>query len=481
MTVAARVASGDDVDLQDVLAAIEAELDAAKIPGLELAVVRDGAALFAGGLGVRGVDDPSPVASATLFHHGSCGKAYTGLLAALLAADGVVDLDAPVRRYVPELRLPDPVIADRVTLRDVLCHRSGLGRHDLAWIFNPTWSPEQIVTRLEHLPLVGDLRAQWSYSNFGFALAGLALGRAAGTSWETEIHRRVLEPLGMARTRLTAKGMAEDADHATPHLLRDGVAKPTVFRLLNGIAPAGEVASCAEDSVRWLRAQLCDGPLDSDAVKLAQTPFMLVPAGAAPFPELEFTGYGLGWISGRYRDRPLIWHNGGVDGFSTQTLLLPADRIGIVASANLFPTNVSLAVVLDIADHLLGVAGDESWCERLRAADSSSPEVPDQPAPASSAPSSPAHEPADYAGEFVNGGYGRLEVLLDGDRLRARIGEFDLDARHRHFETWDLRYDALDADLTLTFVTLSDGRVQEALVEVESETVRFRREEAPQP
>ncbi|HET6910390.1 MAG TPA: serine hydrolase [Mycobacteriales bacterium] len=470
----------DESALSTVVSDIAAELEVAHVPGLELAVVRDGKTVFAGGVGVRGVFDPAPVSATTLFHHGSCGKAYTGLLAVLLAADGVVELDVPVRRYVPELRLPDPVIAERVTLRDLLSHRSGFGRNDLAWIVNPGWSPEDVVARLEHLPLVGDLRAQWSYSNFGYALAGFALGRAAGTSWAAEMHERVLGPLGMSRTRLTAAGMAEDPDHATPHVVRDEVPRATVFRLLNGIAPAGEVVSCAEDSVRWLMAQLGEGPLSAELVRQPQTPSMLVPSGVSPFPEMEFVGYGLGWLAGRYRGRPLVWHNGGVDGFATQTLLLPDDRIGILASANVFPGNTSLAVVLGIADELLGRGGDEpSWFERLRAAESAAEAVPEQPSEA--APTSPtavkphAHDLAAYAGSYDNHGWGRLTVAVGDSGLRVWIGEYEMEAAHRHFETWRLYYAPLDGEGTVTFATDASGTVCAADIAFESvpEPVRF--------
>jgi CubicO group peptidase (beta-lactamase class C family) len=461
--------------LDTAIERLAAEFGAAQIPGAEVAVVRAGEVVFAGGVGVRGVADPVPVGGGTLFHHGSCGKAYTGLLAVLLAADGVVDLDLPVRRYVPELRLPDPVVAERVTIRDLLCHRSGLGRHDLAWIFNPSWTPEQVLERLEHLPLVGDLRAQWSYSNFAFALAGLALGRAAGTSWAVEMHRRVLGPLGMTRTSLTARGMETDPDHATPHVIRNGAAVPTVFRLLNGIGPAGEVISCADDSVRWLLAQFGEGAVDGDIIRKAQNPQMLVPRGASPFAEMEFTGAAFGWLDGRYRGRPLVWHNGGVDGFSTQTLLLPAERIGIVVSANVFPTNLTLAAVLDVADSLLGIEPPEdSWYARLQPSADDKAE-PQRPAAVANAPA--AHPPADYVGRYLNAGYGAIEVGIAGDALAVRFGEYDVPATHRHYETWDLRYDPLDADLVVTFVGAADGTVAEALVEVEpgAAPVRFRR------
>src|SRR4051794_17522198 len=137
---------------------IAGALDPWHVPGLELAAVRDGAVVHAGGIGLRDAATGAPATGRTLFHHGSCGKAVTALLAALVAEEGLLALDAPVRRYVPELRLSDPVVADRVTTRDLLSHRSGIGRHDLAWIFNPTWSREELIRRLEHLPFDSEFR-----------------------------------------------------------------------------------------------------------------------------------------------------------------------------------------------------------------------------------------------------------------------------------------------------------------------------------
>jgi CubicO group peptidase (beta-lactamase class C family) len=450
---------------ETVVAQTTAELQRWHVPALELVVVRDGEVLYADALG-------DGVSSRTLFHHGSCGKAYTGLLAALLAEKGILDLDEPVRRWVPELVLPDPVVAERMTVRDLLSHRAGLGRHDLAWILNSSWTREEAVARMAHLPLTGDLRAQWQYSNFGFTLAGFAIGRATSSSWEEQVQSRVLGPLGMTRTTTSVREAQADADCAAPHLLRGDEAVLTPFRILDAVAPAGQLISCAEDSVQWLLAQLGDDRVSASAVKAAQHPQMLLPAGVAPFEELQFLGYGMGWVVGSYRGRRLVWHNGGVDGFSTQTLLLPEQQIGIVASANLHSTNFPLAVVLQLADALLTVEPvDQDWFDRLRPAPA---EVPEQQAP-STALASPAHPLDDYAGDYRHPGYGDLAVTVDSDALAVRIGEFSVDAKHRHFETWDLCYEALDADFPSTFLTNADGEVAAVLVDLPDAQMRFER------
>jgi CubicO group peptidase (beta-lactamase class C family) len=443
--------------LDALLHTVDGELERWHVPGLELAAVRDGLPAFAGGFGVRGVADPTPVAATTLFHHGSCGKAYTGLVAALLAEDGLVDLDAPVRQYVPELRLPDEVVAARVTTRDLLSHRSGIGRHDLAWIFNPSWTPEEVLGRLEHFPMVGDLRAQWSYSNFGYALAGVVLSRVTGLSYADALRSRVLAPIGMSRTGLAGELLPGDDDCARPHVLRDDRPAETLTRLVQGIAPAGELVSCADDSIKWLRTQLgVDPAVPAAAITATHEPSMLVPSGVSPFPELAFHGYGFGWLKGTYRGHRLVWHNGGVDGFCSQTLLLPDERSGVIVSGNLHSTNFPFAVALAAADALLAVSAEVSWFDVLRPGDGdavAADEQSDASAPrlADDAPSAPSRPLSAYAGTYVERGYGRLVVSVDGGELTARFGEFDIELVHRDGDTWGLSYPPLDVTGSLHF------------------------------
>lgn len=460
--------------LDSALESIDAVMARAHIPGVQLAVVRAGEALFAGGLGRCGAADAAPAVTATTrFAHGSCGKAYAGLLGALLAADGAVDLDAPVRSYVPELRLPDPVVAERVTLRDLLSHRSGLGRHDLIWILDASVSRADLVRRLEFLPLAGDLRNQWSYSNLGFALAGHAMERATRQTYDALLRERVFGPLGMARTTVTLPEVFADGDRAEPHVVRAGVAVATQWRQDAAIAPAGGVVSTAADAVRWLSAQLGDDVAFGPAARATQRITTPVPASLSPFPEIDFAGYGLGWVVGTYRDRPLAWHNGGVDGFATQTLLLPRDGIGIVASANVLDTATTLGMVLLLADLLLGAGSRTDWFDRLAGAHDRV-----EPAAAGERPAAaPGWPISAYAGIYRHPGYGDIVVDVAGGQLSVRLLGSEVAARHRGHETWELRYEPLEATYPLTFASGPDGTITEAVAPLDDATspVRFQR------
>ena len=455
-----------DKPLTEVLDRLPADLERYHAPGLQLAAVRGGETVLAAGYGSADLETASPATARTLFHHGSCGKAYTSLLAVLLAEDKLLDLDAPVRTYVPELRLLDPVIAERVTLRDLLSHRSGLARHDMAWILNASWTAQDVVERLAHLPLHGDLRTQMNYSNFGYALAGIAIERVSGTAYEEQLRSRIFDPLGLARTVSSSEVGGADEDVAAPYVVRDGQPVRTEWRHMSAMAAAGGVVSCAEDSVRWLQLQLGHGPIDADVVGRTHHLNTPVPAEMAnALPDMRLYGYAMGWVVGTMRGHRVLWHSGGIDGFTTYVLLLPDDDIGVVASVNVHLTQtLPLALVLDVADALLGEASESFWTDRLFAAPEET--APAQRAERSSAPTQPLGA---YVGTFTNPGYGQLDVALDNKSLSFRLGDFTVSSSHRHFDTWDTNYEPLDAKATVTFVTDAKASITEAVVEFEVE------------
>jgi CubicO group peptidase (beta-lactamase class C family) len=444
------------------------QLDRFRVPAVQLTVVHGGRVRHAGVVSAAGA---APGGARTLFHHGSCGKAYTALLATTLAERGLLDLDKPVRTYVPELRLPDPVIAERATVRDLLSHRSGLDRHDLAWIFNPSWDRPEILGRLAHLTMAGDLRAGMVYSNFGYALAGLAIERAGGASWDDQLRAEVLAPAGMARTHTSGKAAGDDPDRAGAFRLSHGSVVETPWRHINGVAPAGELITCADDVAKWLAVQLSGSPAVTATHRL-HVPF---PADLSDHPELRWLGYGLGWVVGTFRNRPVLWHSGGIDGFLTNILLVPDAGLGIAACANLHFSELPLAAVLQIADELLEAPETTDWYDRIH---TDPPATPDAADPGEH--HGPARPLSDYAGRYTDAGYGDLVVTAEDAGLAVRAGEADLTVKHRGYDTWDLRYEPLDADLTVTFAGGPDGAVVEAAVVFDDpeRPVRYRRTEA---
>ena len=458
---------------------IEPQLARFGVPGVEVVVVRGDEVVFAGGFGVRDVEAGEPVTPRTVFHHGSTGKAFTGLLVAGLVADGVLEWDRPVREYLPAFRMPDPSLSDRVTIRDLLSHRSGLGRHDVMWIANPSWSGAELIRRIPHLAMEGEFRSEFHYCNLGYAVVGEIVADVTGGSWAELVRRRILEPLGMTGATTSVEEMQSLEDHAEPYIGHHDSLARTGYRSLTACAPAGQLMYSAEDSVRWLRYQAAGGDLDGVRVAspeaFAQTRSIQVPVEYPGFlpeqPEWgpRMMGYGMGWMIGSYRHRPIVWHSGGIDGFYTEILILTDDGAGVLASTNAHLSQLSTAAVMSVADLLAG-AEVRPWFDRVHemerrvreAEDTERRELTVVPG------TTPSHPLEDFAGEYEHPGWGSLVVRSgSGTELAVALGALELATAHRHFDTWTATYAPLEVIFPLTFVTDAEGTVAEARAEID--------------
>ena len=469
------------------------QLAAWEVPGCAVAAVRGGRVELAGGWGLRDREAGLPVTQDTLFAIGSTTKAFTATTVGALVDEGLLEWDRPLRDYVPGVRLHDPFVSDRLTIVDLLSHRSGLPRHDLTWAGQPGRSRAEIVRCLRFLPLSRDLRQEFQYCNLGYLVAGHVVEALSGVPWEDFVRGRLLEPLGMRRSNLSVDEMLADADHAAAYTRRDGVIVPVPQRSLPAMAPAGAINSSAADMARWLLAQLAGGQLDGVTVmspataKRQLTPQMVLP-GSGDMPGLTQDAYGLGWLIGRYREHKVAMHDGGIDGAMTHCMLLPDDGIGVAVLTNTSASLMHVVVACRVLDELLGVEPLDVFGflkPRFDAAMAGSREAKAVRRVVSGAP--PARPLPAYAGEYEHPGYGTLAIALSGDALKPSLGTMDLSLAHRHYETFDLEWhEAGDQPMVfpLTFLSAPDGDVNALTVQFEPlvEPLRFdRRPDTPGP
>ena len=475
-----------ELDVEALSAHVAQELERFELPGVEVVVVRDGQVLFAGGFGRRDLERDLPVTPRTVFAHGSTGKGFTSFLVGQLVDEGLLDWDRPIREYLPDFRLAEAVASERITLRDLLCHRSGVPRHDLAWLANPGLDRGELVRRMRFLDLSRDLRTLFQYCNFGYVAAGFVCGHVTGSSYEQQLRERIFEPLGMSTTYLSTAEVTRLADHAQPYAERDGRIVPITYREASNVAPAGGINSCADDTARWLLCQLGGGELDGrrliSAGSLATTHSVQFPLSGLPIPEdraFRVHGYAMGWIVATYRGRHHLSHTGGIDGFTTEFQLLPAEKIGVAVSGNR-NTAFPAALCRSILDQLLGEEARD-WASEMReqheqmmAAMKEQSEKGRKVVPGTS----PAHPLGDYANRYEHPGYGTLQVEAEPGGLAISLGTLRFHVSHRHYETYDLKWrDLGDLSYTATFVTDESGSVSEVRCSFEpsTETVRFKR------
>lgn len=453
-------------DIASLRSKIEAELAAFGVPGMELAVVHRGEVVFAGGFGTRAAGQDLPVTADTVFAHGSTGKAFTSFLVGTLVDDGLLEWDRPVRDYLPDLRFYDPVTSDRLTVRDLLCHRSGVIGWDLVWLANPDLDRAELVRRIRHMPPFRDFRQSFLYFNLGYVAAGYLAGVVANSTFEAEVQKRILDPLGMTRTYMSAAEVTSLDDFASGHVTGPGGPVVIPHQETASMTPAGGIHSCATDTARWLLCLLNEGRYEERSLispaTLREIQSTQIAAAGVVVPQgVDVHGYGLGWIVATYRGRRHLAHGGGIHGFATRLELVPSESLGVAVSVNA-QSPLAGRVASHVVDLLLGV--DES--DPSLAPLGTPPSMPQAPAQAGVESSPPARPPSgplsDFQGEYGHPALGLLTVEPEDDGLAARLGAIEKRLRHRQHDTWEMLLpEHQQPPLELTFIRDGRGAVGE--------------------
>ncbi|MBM4186666.1 MAG: serine hydrolase [Gemmatimonadetes bacterium] len=420
-----------------------------KIPGMAVAVVSKGKVVHLAGYGLRDVQRRLPVTPDTKFAIASISKSFTVTTLAVLAKQGKIEWDRQVRDYLPDFRVFDPMVTERMTIRDLVTMRSGLARHDLMWGIG-VYSREDLYHRLRFLQPNRDFRTTWQYQNLMYTTAGYLAGRVNGTSWEELVRSAVLDPLGMANSGPAISGMQSADDVALPYALHDADTLMTVpWRSTDPIAPTGGLHSTAADLTRYLIMQMEGGTYqgreiitraDSRQMQMPQMAMQQPMTGlAAQFSELGDESYGMGFLVTSYRGRKLVHHPGNWDGYSLELSFLPHDSLGVVVLTNMYSTVVRDYLPWVIYDRLLGLP-DAKWHsrvfelrDRIRAMFAAprlredSVRVPD---------TRPSRDLEAFVGTYRHPAYGDMVVRRAGDQLMLRFGNYEFPLLHYHYDVF---------------------------------------------
>ncbi len=448
---------------------IQSAMQSWSVPGLALAVVKDGQVVLAKGYGLRNIQAKLPVTTDTLFAIGSSTKAFTTMAMGMLVEEGKLSWDEPVTKYLPTFALKDEVAGERMTPRDLVTHKSGLPRHDLVW-YNAKLSRSELVERLPYLEPNEDFREKFQYQNLMFLTAGHLTAEVAGMSWEDVLRTRIFEPLGMTSSNFSVALSQKARDSATPYTLKEKTALDVPFRNIDTMGPAGSINSNVRDMSRWLLLHLNGGRIEGKQVVAARQiqdmhrPQMVIQTFPGLFEdrEVQQPAYGLGWFIESYRGRKRVHHGGSIDGFSAMVALMPDDGIGVVALANLHGTPLPALVARHVSDRLLGLEPID-WNGRfLKRRDVGEKAVESAKKAAGEdrkTGTTPAHPLEDYAGEYDHPAYGTVTITRDGPGLAARFHEIPIRLGHWHYETFRGEVDDKTlSELKLFFQFYTDGQ-----------------------
>ncbi len=346
---------------------VEKTLKTFDVPGIAVAIVKDGKVVHAKGYGVRSLDTKKPVDENTLFGIASNSKAFTAAALAMLVDEKKISWDDKVTDFIPEFKMYDPYVTAEFTIRDLLTHRSGLGlgAGDLMiWPDSCNFSKKDIIHNLRYLKPVSSFRTKYDYDNNLYIVAGEVLARASGMSWEKFIETRIFQPLSMTATATAVQTIKNKSNVIDAHAPVNGKVQVIVNNWSETANAAGGICSNLTDMSKWIIMQMNDGKYGEGLSKKLftetvhdemWTPQTIIPVRAAPPYNTHFSGYGLGWFLSDVKGYKQASHTGGLAGIVTQVTLLPELKLGIIVLTNQQSGAAFTAITNTIKDSYLGV------------------------------------------------------------------------------------------------------------------------------
>ncbi len=485
--------------LQDLDAYVDSVRRTFQVPGIAVAVVKDGEVVLVRGWGERALGE-GPVDAHTLFAIASNTKAFTATALNMLAEEGKLSLDDRVIDHLPWFRMADPGVTAEMRIRDLLAHRSGLtlGAGDLLYWPTTDYSTREVVERLRHVPLKGGFRERYAYDNILYAVAQLVIEHASGQSYDAFLRTRIFAPLGMRETRYNSDALQPGDRVATGYALADFKDLQPAPRLTwHNASGAGGLYASAHDMAIWMRVQLAGGAYrDAAGIerrllsdKTQQQMWQVITPMTVPtpsVPELQpakpnFIGYGQGWMLSDYRGRKLVWHTGGWPGMVSRLTLVPDRNLGVVVLTNAELGGAFNAITLRVLDAYLD-APKTDWNAAYGAALAKSRQNADDSwekhLAARAKRSTPSLPPAGYVGVWRDPWYGDVTIEQRDGRLRmafSRTRSLVGTLEHWQHDTFIVRWDErwLNADAFVTFALNADGEPREARMEAISPNTDF--------
>lgn len=454
------------------------------VPGIAIAVVKDGKVVVARGFGVRRLGDPTPVDGGTIFEIASNSKAFTAAGLAMLVDQGKLAWDDPVIKHLPDFRMYDAYVTAEMTVRDLLTHRSGLGlgAGDLMWWPTTTFSTDEIIHNLRYIKPATSFRSSYAYDNLLYIVAGKIIAQKSGKDWGTTMREWILDPVGMTATTTSLDAHKPGMNVSAPHSRINGraaVVKP--MPVANAVGAVG-INTNAEDAARWMNVLLDGGVVKRDGKQTrlwsekqaremwtAQTPMKInEPRAPLAATKPNFFAYGLGFQLRDYQGKLVAMHGGALQGFYSRVLLVPEAKLGIAIFTNAESGPSLNALQYRLLDQYLGMAPVD-WIGRIADVDRELKAKEEARVKGEAASRAKASTPSlalrDYEGEYEDAWYGKVTVKRQGSKLVMSFSRTpDLTGEMEHFQhdTFIVRWKErnFNADAYATFSLDHDGSIE---------------------
>ncbi|MCG8306225.1 MAG: serine hydrolase [Cytophagales bacterium] len=447
------------VNAQKIERYIENARKAWGVPGMSVAVVKEGEIVTCKGYGVLEEGGDKNVDANSLFAIASNTKAFVSSALGVLHQEGKMSLDHKVRRYLPGFQLYDAYASSEASVTDLLCHRIGLGTYsgDVIW-YKTDFTAGDVIDRIRYVPQAYGFRGGYGYSNLMFITAGEVIHAVSGLPWEEFVAQKFFHPLGMDRTVTTIDDLDAKGNYATPHKPVGEMNLPIAWVNWDNMGAAGGIISSANDMARWLIFQLNNGVLEGDTLlnpsiqNLLWTPHNNYTVGLESRernPGTNFAGYGLGWGVSDYFGNRMITHGGGYDGMYSQVAMLPELGLGIVIL-----TNTMKSIATPLRYYIINAFIEKDrrdWSAEALKRGKQRTRVDEKIEAVKKARrpgTRPTLELSDYAGVYHTHMLGNIIVSESNGRLKLEFvhaPDLSAELRHWHMDTWEIRWDKVHA------------------------------------
>jgi CubicO group peptidase (beta-lactamase class C family) len=398
-----------------------------QVPGLAIAIVKDGRVVLMKGYGVRELGKEDKVDENTLFIIASNSKLFTGTALAKLDYEKKLSLNDKVTKFIPWFRLYDSSATTMANIRDMLCHRIGTKTFQGDFTFWDSNLPkDSIVWKMRYLKPVGEFRQDYGYCNSAFLVAGQVLEKVTGTSWENYVQQNILTPLGMTNTYMNTAGLAGRSNVAFPHNNLYSPLTKIPFDNVDNLGPATSMVSNVKDLSKWIMLQLDSGRYNGrrilpwEVLRATRDANILTGSRKSTAYPTHFRAYGLGVYSTDYAGRQVYWHTGGAFGQVTNVCFVPEENLGITILTNNDNQNFFEALRYQVLDAYLNQPYTDRSAFQFgffqQGATQNEKELAALKARVDKK-NQPALKLDDYTGEYVNTVYGKITIRKSNNML----------------------------------------------------------------
>jgi CubicO group peptidase (beta-lactamase class C family) len=446
------------------------------IPGLALGIVYGDHLVYGKGYGYRDIENKLPVQTTTIFPIASNTKLFTATAVCMLADDDKLSLDKPVRTYLPSLNFFNDELNAKVTLRDMLSHRTGLPPYNGIWIASP-YSRKETVEKVVYMKPQLGFREGYIYNNMMFATSGAVMEAVTGDSWEDITRKNIFQPLEMNSSFFTNEEMHKAGNFSHSYFEPDttgNLKKVTYVGQSNALGPAGTIKSTVEDMSHWMIAQLNNGMYKGEqAIPGSVIRETLIPNSIADregkWNELSNSLYGLGRTIQTYKGYKITSHTGSIDGYYSNLTFLPSEKLAVFVVHNSQPAGSLRSIIaFTIIDRLLNLSRTD-WSERYRNIYledvAEGIKYRDSLKATAVKNTVPSHSLKDFAGTYNNPIYGDMIVEWSDTQLSLVFRKQRSKLHHFHYDQFVT--DELangNPDFRLNFLTNNRGVIDKLSV-----------------